>query len=478
MSVAINTQIERIQKEKYVFSFPDLAALAVAGVMLAAFLFLPYFNLESDGGLLPYTGAQLLTIMPRGVPRYEVISLFLVGFGAVIGVIASLVGLFNARSRWFTPALAGFGGALALFHYLTFFNQNVLNSNPDAAETLAKIGIGLWIALIAAVALIGLIFVPRRGSSVLAEAFSMSPNARYAYFFIAPAVIMMLLLVFYPLLNGILLSFTNADQFTSTRIIGARVTPATYTFHANPLQNYIDIFNTATYYFWGTFGQTVLWTSLNIVPHILIGLGLAMLLNRNIRGRTIYRVLLILPWAVPSYISAFVWRFLYNGDFGFLNSVARSIGVGNIPWLSDPVWAMFAVVLANTWLAIPFNMVTMLGGLQSIPTELYEAAEVDGANNWQKFMDITLPMLRPVIMTATLLGVIWTFNSFNVIFLVSEGGPFRSTEILSTWAWRLGFEQARYGIAAAFSVMILIILMIFSFSYIRILNRPGQQEAL
>jgi arabinogalactan oligomer/maltooligosaccharide transport system permease protein len=299
---------------------------------------------------------------------------------------------------------------------------------------------------------------------------------RMAYMFIAPAMLVMATLVFYPLLNGIYLSFTNANQFNTTRRIGANVVPSSYTFIG--LENYQEILNVPTYEFWRVFGQTVVWTGLNIVPHILIGLGLALLLNRKIKGRTIYRVLLILPWAVPSYISAFVWRFIYNGDIGFLNNFLNSIGVADVPWLSDPGWAMFAVVVANTWLAVPFNMVTMLGGLQSIPIELYEAAEVDGANNWQKFTGITLPMLRPVMMTATLLGVIWTFNSFNIIFLVSEGGPFRSTEVLATWAWRLGFQQSQIGIAAAYSVIILLILIVFSLAYIRVLNRPGQGSVI
>ncbi len=299
---------------------------------------------------------------------------------------------------------------------------------------------------------------------------------RMAYMFIAPAMLVMAALVFYPLVNGIYLSFTNANQFNTTRRIGANVTPSSYTFIG--LENYSDILTTPTYKFWSVFGQTVVWTTLNVAPHILIGLGLALLLNRKIRGRTFYRILLNLPWAVPSYISAFVWRFIYNGDIGFLNSVLRNMGAETIPWLSDPGWAMIAVVIANTWLAIPFNMVTMLGGLQSIPTELYEAAEVDGANAWQKFMGITLPMLRPVMMTITLLGVIWTFNSFNVIFLVSEGGPFQSTEILATWAWRLGFQQSQIGVAAAYSVIILLILIVFSLAYIRVLNRPGQESAI
>ncbi len=456
------------------FSLPDLLALAAALALVLAFMVLPWFVLTDDGVSTGYSAFSLLTDIPRGAPRYEVTSLFLVGFGGIIAAIAAIIGLLRPMARWATPVIGAVGGVMATFHFSAFFSQNSAYENLPGV-----IGVGLWLALAAALVSLLQVFLRRSGSSVFAEAFSMSPNSRYAYYFIAPAAIVMLLLVFYPLLNGILLSFTDAAQMNTTRSIGPRVTPATYTFHANPLENYVDIFQQDQYNFVTIFMQTVLWTVLNIVPHIAIGLGLAMLLNRNIRGRAVYRVLLILPWAVPSYISAFVWRFLYNGDFGFLNSFLNSINIADIPWLSSSGWAMVAVVVANTWLAIPFNMVTMLGGLQSIPAELYEAAQVDGANNWHKFRFITLPMLRPVMMTVTLLGVIWTFNSFNIIFLVSEGGPFRSTEILSTWAWRLGFGQApQYGIAAAFSVMILIILMVFSLSYIRVLNRGGQQEAV
>jgi arabinogalactan oligomer/maltooligosaccharide transport system permease protein len=453
-------------------NLPDLAALAAALIVAAGFVALPWFVMGDSS----YTGFSLLTAIPAGVPRYEVTSLFLVLLGGMISLIASLVGVGSPRTRWITPMITAIGGGMAIFHFSAFFTQNATYVNTSVNANLAGvIGAGLWLTVIGALLLVLQVFLKRTGSNVFAEAFAAAPNARYAYIFIAPAVIVMMALVFYPLINGILLSFTNATQMNTTRVIGQRIIPAAYTFFTNPFENYAAVLQTPQYNFWAIFGQTVLWTTLNIVPHITIGLGLAILLNRKIRGRAVYRILLILPWAVPSYISAFVWRFLYNGDFGFFNNLLSSLHMAEVPWLSNPGWAMFAVVVANTWLAIPFNMVTMLGGLQSIPGELYEAAVVDGANEWQKFTSITLPLLRPVIMTITLLGVIWTFNSFNIIFLVSEGGPFRSTEILSTWAWRLGFGQApQYGIAAAFSVIILVILIIFSTGYMRLLNKNPQ----
>jgi hypothetical protein len=326
------------------FSWPDTLALLFGAALLAAFFVLPWFVLERDGATVDYTGLSLLTTMPRGVPRYDVLSLFLVGLGGVLAAGAAFVGVIHPNSRWVTPFVGAVGGVMAVFHFSTFFQQNGGFENLHGV-----LGIGLWVGVVAAALSFLQVFLKRQGSSVLADAFSMSPNARYSYLFVAPAVIVMMALVFYPLLNGILFSFTDATQMNASRVIGARVIPSTYTFHENPLQNYIAILQTPSYNFWQILKQTVLWTGLNVVPHILIGLGLAMLLNRPIRGRAFYRVMLILPWAVPSYISAFVWRFLYNGDFGFFNNFLNSMGIADVPWLSDPNWAMLAVILANTW---------------------------------------------------------------------------------------------------------------------------------
>jgi len=297
------------------------------------------------------------------------------------------------------------------------------------------------------------------------------------YLFIGPSLTALIVLVFYPLSNGIYLSFTDATQLNSLRRIPNRP-PIEATYEFIGLDNYRAVLTDEVYYFWVTFQQTLIWTASNIVLHIIIGLALALLLNRKIRGRGIYRMLLIVPWAVPTYISAYAWRFLFNAEYGFINNTTEWLGLGRTAWFSSQATAMFAVVMANTWIAIPFNMVAFLGGLQSIPNDLYEAADVDGTNGLQKFFFITLPMLRPVMVTVSLLGVIWTFNSFNMIYLVSEGAPARKTEILATWAWRLGFDQRLYGIAAAYSVLILIILIFFSFFYMRLVSRSSQGSVL
>ncbi len=293
------------------------------------------------------------------------------------------------------------------------------------------------------------------------------------YTFLAPALLAMVFLVFYPLASGIALSFTNATERNVAKWIGDKYVPAKYEF--NGTQNFTDVLNEQYDPFWRTLAHTVLWTITNVTLHVAIGILLATLLNRKIRGRTIYRVLLIVPWAVPSFVSAFSWRYIFNQQYGFVNLLLGKFGVETIPWFSNYYLATFTAIVANTWLAIPFNVVTILGGLQSIPADLYEAGTVDGANRWQAFRFITIPMLRPILTTIILLGMIWTFNSFNVIYLVTTGAPSGQTEILATTAYRIGFQGIRnYSASAAYAVIILLILIVFSLFYVRVLSRNQQ----
>lgn len=286
-----------------------------------------------------------------------------------------------------------------------------------------------------------------------------------AYFFILPAMIIMLILVFLPLAQGIYFSFTNMDQYN----MGNKFVTASYEFVG--LDNYIAVFTgSGLTEFLGVLKQTLIWTFVNVFFHAVIGLSLALLLNRHIRGRVAYRMLLLIPWAVPSFISAFAWRWMFNGEYGFLNITLQKLGLTGIPWLSDPFWAMTAVIITNVWLGFPFMMVTFLGGLQSIPRDLYEAAYVDGASRIQQFFFITLPQLKSTIFTATLLGVIWTFNLFAVIYLITEGGPFNSTEILVTYAYDKAFSAWRLGEATTYGVIILSLLIAFSSFYSKVMK--------
>ncbi len=249
------------------------------------------------------------------------------------------------------------------------------------------------------------------------------------------------------------------------------VIPATYEFIG--LRNYVEILTSAT--FVGRLTWTIVWTAVCVALHVGIGLGMALLLNRPMRLRSVYRVLLVLPWAVPAFVSAFIWRYLLNGEFGVINAMLRAAGFAGIAWLDDPFWAKVSVIVCNVWLGVPFMMLAMLGGLQAIPRELHEAAEVDGASPRQRFRHITLPGLRPVSSTVVLLGTIWTFNQFPVIFLLTKGGPAGSTEILVTYAFREAFEGIRdYSGSAAWGMVILALLAVLAVVYRRALGRQGE----
>jgi ABC-type sugar transport system permease subunit len=199
----------------------------------------------------------------------------------------------------------------------------------------------------------------------------------------------------------------------------------------------------------------------------LIGLGLALLLNdTRIRERSLYRTLLIVPWALPGTISILAWTGIFNDDFGYLNEVLGHLGLGSVPWFGSPWWAKVAVLVVNTWLAYPFMMAACLGALQSVPFELDEAATVDGAGPVSRFRFVTLPFLRPVI-TPLLIGVFaYQFNNFNVIYLLTSGNPAvqnsdaGGTDILISYTYKLVLTQQRFAVAAAYTVVMFLIIAI------------------
>lgn len=292
-------------------------------------------------------------------------------------------------------------------------------------------------------------------------------------------MVAMIILIYVPLFMGISYSFTNISQKNANTIeykIPYRTPDGSieYKIEKKPsqlkfvgLDNYVRTVTEPT--FWQVFGQTLVWTVVNVFFHFLIGLILALLINKQIPYRGIYRIFLMIPWAAPTYISAFSWRWLFNADYGLFNQLLALVGLPGISWLSHPQWSMFAVILTNIWLGFPFMMVTLLGGLQNIPGELYEAATVDGATKWQQFWNVTMPLLRPVALTTTLLGAIWTFNMFNIIYLVTQDNP--HTDILATFSFKEFFVKGEYAVASTYAVIILIILSAFSFFYLRILKK-------
>jgi ABC-type sugar transport system permease subunit len=288
----------------------------------------------------------------------------------------------------------------------------------------------------------------------------------WAYTYVVPSMAGMVLLVFIPFLTGIGLSFFDNDA-RRYYFIG--------------MANFVEILapgEGADVSFYWTLFSTILWTVTNVILHVSIGLGLALILKEPmLRFKRVYRVLLIIPWAIPNYITALIWKGMFNKEFGAVNQVIELVqgAIGMTPsgvdWLGGGFATAFtANLVTNTWLGFPFMMVVALGALQSIPGALYEAAEIDGATPFQKFRHITLPLLKPALFPAIILGSIWTFNMFNVIYLVSGGGPNNSTEILITDAYRAFAVLGRYGLAAAYSVLIFVILLLYTLITNRITN--------
>jgi arabinogalactan oligomer / maltooligosaccharide transport system permease protein len=280
----------------------------------------------------------------------------------------------------------------------------------------------------------------------------------FPYILILPAALVMFGVVFYPFIYNIVLSFSNMSlrNFREWQIIGLD-------------QYYKVFFEPSEPGFYTVFVKTIIWTVVNVTFHVIIGVMLAMLLNRKIKGKSIFRVLLILPWAIPQYIVALTWRGMFNFEYGAVNLIlTQYLGLPAVEWLRSPTEAFIAVIITNIWLGFPFMMVIALGGLQSISNEFYEAADIDGASAWQKFRNITVPLLRPVMIPAITLGIIWTFNNINVVWLVTNGGePADQTHILVSYVYRAAFGLYRYGYAAALSMVMFVILLIFSLAFMK-----------
>jgi multiple sugar transport system permease protein len=281
-------------------------------------------------------------------------------------------------------------------------------------------------------------------------------NRRVVYFFILPALLALGIVVLLPILYGMGMAFFRFDLLRAGQ--GNPFVGLEHFFRAlhDPL-------------FWNALGNTLVWTFANVLFQLLVGLGLAILLNKKIRFKPIYVAALLVPWATPSAVAALTWRWLLHTDFGVVNAVALTFHLIETPksWLSTPGWAMVWVIVARVWKEFPFCMIVLIAGLKSIPSMLYDAAKVDGAGKRAQFFYITLPALKSSILVATLLTAIGSFNSFNMIFMMTKGGPVRSTEILSTFIYQTAFEQYQLGLAAAESILMVTILIFMVVYYIK-----------
>lgn len=307
-----------------------------------------------------------------------------------------------------------------------------------------------------------------------------SATTRTAWLYLAPAFIIMAIITFYPLFYQVWMSTTDYGiknlrfDAVAPNIVG--------------LKNYAQIFSgelpvaIANFNFWNVLAFNLIWTFTNVPFHVIIGVLIAVLLNvKGLWFKRFYRAIYILPIVLPSLVIAVVWRNMFDSQYGAVNqaltAITRIFGGDpvTIRWLEevDPIigtfgtaislpLSYFALLICNIWLGWPFMCIVATGALQSIPGDLYEAASIDGANSRQSFFKITVPLLRPAMVPAAVYGIVATFNLFNLIYLMSSGGPLRQTEILVTTGYRLVNEQRLYGVAAAFSVIIFFVLLVLT----------------
>ncbi|MFD9028095.1 carbohydrate ABC transporter permease [Streptomyces parvulus] len=266
-----------------------------------------------------------------------------------------------------------------------------------------------------------------------------------AWFLVLPALIPILVLSVGPLLYGILLAFTDAQSGRTepTRWIGTL--------------NFQDLLHDTL--FWESFRIGLVWAAGVTVPQFLLALGLALLLNQNLRLRWLARALAIIPWAMPEVVVGVMWRLVYNTDAGILNETLRDLGLGGgHDWLSGLGTALPAVIVVGVWAGMPQTTVALLAGLQNTPRELHEAAAVDGAGAWRRFRTVTWPALRPIALSITALNLIWNFNSFALVYVLTSGGPGGRTRLPMLFAYEEAFRYGQFGYAAAMGcVMVAVI---------------------
>ena len=219
---------------------------------------------------------------------------------------------------------------------------------------------------------------------------------------------------------------------------------------------------------------TVAWTALCVALHYTIGLGLALLLNQKLRGRTLYRLLLIVPWAVPTFVTVFGWRIMLS-DGGIINTFLHMLHLPQPSWLEDTFWQRFAAIMVNTWCGVPFMMVSLLGGLQSIDASLYEAARIDGAGPIREFWSVTLPAIRPELGIAIVITVISALRSFDIIYISTQGGPGNATLVPGLEIYYLAFFERQIGQASAMAVVLTLLVLAVVIPLNRV-TRTGNEE--
>lgn len=286
------------------------------------------------------------------------------------------------------------------------------------------------------------------------------PNL-FPYLLLLPALLITLAIVAWPLAETVRLSFTDSTLKPTENYIG--------------FENYEKIFAKN---FPEVIARTFYWMSLSVTFKMVVGIAGAMLLNSAIVGRGFFRLLVMPPWIVPIAVGVFMWRWMYNGQFGMISGVAQNLGIlaGPFEFLATRESAFFSTIVTDVWVGTPMVTIYLLAAMQSISSDLHEAAWVDGAGRWYRFRRITLPLIMPAVATMGLLSAIWTFNSFDIIWILTEGGPRNATTTMIIDTYKTAISRFKYGEGAARAVMIVIFLSSFAGFYFYMLSRFAKRS--
>lgn len=278
---------------------------------------------------------------------------------------------------------------------------------------------------------------------------------------VLPTLISVILLTFVPVLSSFFIAFQNYDLHDLSNI------------HFIGFENFQAVFNDVNFNFLRILLNTFLWVIVSLFFQFVLGLGLALLMKKPFKGRGIYSGLVFYPWALSGFVIGLIWAWMFNGQFGIINDILQKIGLihQNIGFLSDTRYSLMSVIIANIWYGIPFFAIMLLAALQSVPLELYEAAEIDGAGYFIKLFKITIPYIKPVIINTVLLRTIWIINFPEMIYAMTGGGPANSSNILSVQMINKIMNFLDFGEGAAIGVMIIIIMSIYVIIYLKIISR-------
>lgn len=287
------------------------------------------------------------------------------------------------------------------------------------------------------------------------------------FIFTLPAAIYMLIFIGYPMIQNIILSLKNVDVYSFARsenqvFVG--------------LQNYIDLFTSNNSILVTAIVNTLVFTVCSIFFQFIIGFALALLFNKKFPGCSFFRGVTMISWLLPVTVAGLLFKFMFASSGGIINQFLQTLHLIDRPleWLLQPGTAMVAIVVANIWIGIPFNMMLLITGLTTIPADVYESCSLDGANKFQTLFQITIPMIKPAIISVLTLGFVYTFKVFDLVWVMTKGGPVNSTELLSTYAYRLSFEEFQFSQGAAAANVLFVILLIAGIFYIKLINEEEE----